>query len=330
MPRIETTQTLARSLGPAGSAPSRAQLGFDAAARPAAARRAAARASLGRGLVAHAIRAPSSRRSPRSSPQRTRWRAPPRPWRPSERAGTGPRAARAAERRRPGPGATERAARAHRARMGSASAAAPTTDALFALRPVRLDRACRPAAPIRSRRACWRRTDAAPCLVVDSRRRCRRSVPRRRPHGARHRVAVCADFEDEAQRAAAQVLADLRRGRAPVALIAQDRVLVRRVRALLARQRVALHDETGWKLSTTRAAAHVMGAAARRARDAGSDDVARLAEGCADWPGSAARCRARSASTSRCAAARLAPSGPRSIASDSMPTRRGCWQPPRR
>jgi len=48
------------------------------------------------------------------------------------------------------------------------------------------------------------------------------------------------------------------RAEVPVALISQDRVLVRRVRALLERQQVALHDETGWKLSTTRAAAQLM------------------------------------------------------------------------
>jgi ATP-dependent helicase/nuclease subunit B len=41
--------------------------------------------------------------------------------------------------------------------------------------------------------------------------------------------------------------------------LALDRVLVRRVRALLERQAVALADETGWKLSTTRAGAGVVG-----------------------------------------------------------------------
>ncbi len=74
-------------------------------------------------------------------------------------------------------------------------------------------------------------------------------------------VATCADFEDEAQRTAATVIEHLRRGdaaAAPVALIALDRVLVRRARALLARAGVPLADETGWKLSTTRAAARVM------------------------------------------------------------------------
>ena len=43
-----------------------------------------------------------------------------------------------------------------------------------------------------------------------------------------------------------------------MALVAQDRVLTRRVRAMLANQGVAVRDETGWKLSTTRAAAGLM------------------------------------------------------------------------
>ena len=67
------------------------------------------------------------------------------------------------------------------------------------------------------------------------------------------------DAEDEAGRAAACVLAHLAQGRVPVALIAQDRQLTRRVGALLAERGLAMRDETGWKLSTTRAAAGVMG-----------------------------------------------------------------------
>lgn len=74
---------------------------------------------------------------------------------------------------------------------------------------------------------------------------------------ARVRVQACSGFEDEAQCSAAQVLAGLAEHGAPVALIAQDRLLVRRVRALLARQGVPVRDETGWTLSTTRAGATV-------------------------------------------------------------------------
>jgi ATP-dependent helicase/nuclease subunit B len=85
--------------------------------------------------------------------------------------------------------------------------------------------------------------------------------------------AACLDFEDEAQRAAARVLAHVQAGEVPVALVALDRLLVRRVRALLARQRLAVLDETGWTLSTTRAAALV--ASALRLADpmVSADDV---------------------------------------------------------
>ena len=97
-------------------------------------------------------------------------------------------------------------------------------------------------------------------------------------------VAVCRDFEDEAQRTAAQVLAELAGGRQPVALIAQDRLLTRRVRALLERQHVPMQDETGWKLSTTRAGARVAALLRAAHRDAGSDDWLDWLKGC-DWPG---------------------------------------------
>ena len=75
---------------------------------------------------------------------------------------------------------------------------------------------------------------------------------------ARVEEALCADFETLAQASAVAVLQHLAAGRAPVALIAQDRVVVRRVRALLGRQGVPLHDETGWTLATTPAASTLM------------------------------------------------------------------------
>lgn len=66
------------------------------------------------------------------------------------------------------------------------------------------------------------------------------------------------DPSDEAERAAACVLQHVEAGRVPVALAAVDRVLTRRIRAMLDVRGVAIRDETGWKLSTTRAAASVM------------------------------------------------------------------------
>ena len=77
--------------------------------------------------------------------------------------------------------------------------------------------------------------------------------------GASVSVLSCGDTLDEARQAAATVLlavnAARQRGAAqPVALIALDRGVVRHVRALLEDVGVSLADETGWRLSTTRAA----------------------------------------------------------------------------
>ncbi|MDO8278568.1 MAG: PD-(D/E)XK nuclease family protein [Burkholderiaceae bacterium] len=79
--------------------------------------------------------------------------------------------------------------------------------------------------------------------------------------------------EDEAQRAAACVLRHLQAGRVPVALAATDRVLTRRIRAMLAQQGIAMRDETGWTLSTTRSAAHLFGALRACAWSASADAV---------------------------------------------------------
>lgn len=83
---------------------------------------------------------------------------------------------------------------------------------------------------------------------------------------------AASDAEDEAQRAAACVLRHVGEGRTPVALAAIDRALTRRVSALLSGRGVAVHDENGWTLSTTRAGAHVM-AALRACRAHASGDT---------------------------------------------------------
>jgi len=84
---------------------------------------------------------------------------------------------------------------------------------------------------------------------------------------------IAQDAEDEAGRAAACVLAHLAQGRSPVALIAQDRQLTRRVGAMLAERGIAMRDETGWKLSTTRAAASLMSLLRAMPWDASTDAV---------------------------------------------------------
>lgn len=71
-------------------------------------------------------------------------------------------------------------------------------------------------------------------------------------------VGACSDLLDEARQAAAQVLccAAARPNQSePVALLALDRSVIRHVRALLEDSGLSVADETGWLLSTTRAAA---------------------------------------------------------------------------
>ena len=81
----------------------------------------------------------------------------------------------------------------------------------------------------------------------------------------------CTSAHDEADRASACVLQHIAAGRVPVALAAVDRVTTRRISATLGLHGVALQDETGWKLSTTRAAASVM-ALLRAARWRGAEN----------------------------------------------------------
>lgn len=86
-------------------------------------------------------------------------------------------------------------------------------------------------------------------------------------------LQAATDAEDEAERAAACVLARLSQGMHPVALVAQDRVLTRRVRAMLTHHGLRVRDETGWKLSTTRAAASLLSLLRAAQWDPSSDAV---------------------------------------------------------
>ena len=93
----------------------------------------------------------------------------------------------------------------------------------------------------------------------------------------------CADAEEEAQRTAASVIERINEGGFPLALVANDRRLTRRVSAMLSGAGVSLCDETGWKLSTTHAAAQIM--AVLRAADARArmDDVLDLLKQGTAW-----------------------------------------------
>jgi len=95
---------------------------------------------------------------------------------------------------------------------------------------------------------------------------------------------ACREAQDEAQRAAACVIAQANAGRTPVALVANDRLLVRQVSAQLLGAGLSVRDETGWKLSTTHAAARLMSllrAADPRAR---TDDLLDFLQQTQVWP----------------------------------------------
>jgi ATP-dependent helicase/nuclease subunit B len=95
---------------------------------------------------------------------------------------------------------------------------------------------------------------------------------------------ACGDAEDEAQRAAACVIAQVNHGHVPVALVANDRLLTRRVSAMLHRVGVSVRDETGWKLSTTHAAAQLMSVLRAVDARASMDDVLDLLKQAKAWP----------------------------------------------
>lgn len=74
------------------------------------------------------------------------------------------------------------------------------------------------------------------------------------------RLALCGagSLEEEARVADVRVRSWLLQGRERVAVVAQDRLVARRLRALLERAGVQVEDETGWTLSTVAAATVVM------------------------------------------------------------------------
>ena len=256
MPRIETTQSLARSLAPAHS-PAPGQLSFDVALDRLVADRmlraqtwgAAWADSDARGFAqavasvvetAHALAGAA-------------FAAPPgdraRHW---DRG----RALLSLQHTEVGAPGTKDRLLSRVALEWAATAPAPATDLLFDLQPAGWV-VLQVGGPDALVQGLMQHLEfATPCLWLDV------DVDPEEPFaslapGTQVQVAACADFESEAQRSAACVLKHLQDGDRPVALIAQDRLLVRRVRALLDRQGVAIRDETGWKLSTTRAGASV-------------------------------------------------------------------------
>jgi ATP-dependent helicase/nuclease subunit B len=87
-----------------------------------------------------------------------------------------------------------------------------------------------------------------------------RALARQFPDGTltgRLTLMPASGREEEARAAVAQIGLWLREGVRKIALVAQDRLTARRVRALLEREQALAGDETGWLLSTSRAAATV-------------------------------------------------------------------------
>jgi ATP-dependent helicase/nuclease subunit B len=173
-----------------------------------------------------------------------------------------------------GPGSGERGL-ARVALEWAAACDAPAQDALWKLRPAAwialqaggrdaLAESLLAAAAANGTPVLWVDTDAPAAAPFD--------VAAALPEARRW---LCDGLEGEAQAATLAVLTALDDGLTPIALIAQDRLVVRRIRALLDRAQVGLRDETGWALSTTRSAARLMAllraADPARGRDAALD-----------------------------------------------------------
>ncbi len=276
-PRIETTRTLAATLAPAAAA-SPMRLSFEVPADRLVAARLLREQSIGQALArrdprrfdhavgalvdtAHALARAAHERAPG---QREAW------W-VEARARLAPVA---------GPGAQQRWL-ARIALEWAAQTGAPQTDGLFTLRPAAWV-AVQAGGPEALVESLFEDASAnVPCLVVDA----DAPLDARLAAGAAAALARCDDAEQEAQCSAAQVLAHLERGESPVALVGLDRQLVRRVRALLDRQHVPLADETGWTLSTTRAAALVMSLLRSASSRASTDALLDWLKALPAWPG---------------------------------------------
>jgi ATP-dependent helicase/nuclease subunit B len=105
-------------------------------------------------------------------------------------------------------------------------------------------------------------------------------------------LSEAGGLEDEALRGAQTVINWLQSGKTSIAIIAQDRVVARRIRALLERAQIFVDDETGWKLSTTRTAAAVaalLDVVSTRAETVALLDLLKSPFLCAQMPDKAAR-----------------------------------------
>ncbi|NDD11424.1 MAG: PD-(D/E)XK nuclease family protein [Betaproteobacteria bacterium] len=98
----------------------------------------------------------------------------------------------------------------------------------------------------------------------------------------------CSDISELAERAVACVLNHVQRGVLPLAVVAIDRLLTRRIHALLVQSGVLVKDETGWKLSTTQSGLHVMLALKAMAWNASVNEVLDWVKHAPKWAGNRA------------------------------------------
>ncbi len=258
------------------------------------------------------------RRMDASRPARLRARGRARSWRRPRRRSHAPRAAvpprprdawwqRRAMRSAPcgGPGGARRSLPRIALEWAAAAPDAASTDRAVRAAPVGAGSRCRPAAPTAlADRRCSPHGDA-PALVVDTDVPLDRAVRRDRARARtpdRRRCASATASRTRRRARPPQVLDHLARGERPVALVAQDRVLVRRVRALLERAGVA-HRRRDRLEAVDHACRRERdgAAAARRAPTPSSRRLARLAQVLA--ADRDARSRARSPRSKRSAAA---------------------------
>ncbi|WP_114662606.1 PD-(D/E)XK nuclease family protein [Polynucleobacter necessarius] len=103
----------------------------------------------------------------------------------------------------------------------------------------------------------WREAGLWPEAIGSAEAQGAAAANAKRTHSSRWKLISAKRFEELAWATAKRVEQHLIDGKTKVALVAQDRLVARRARALLARLGPALNirDETGWKLSTTRVAA---------------------------------------------------------------------------
>lgn len=105
--------------------------------------------------------------------------------------------------------------------------------------------------------AAWPTPSAATSAVPPLRERAQALAAQPSALAGRLQLVAAESREQEARAAVAQIGKWLADGLRRIVLIAQDRLTARRVRALLEREAVLVSDETGWTLSTSRAAASV-------------------------------------------------------------------------